>query len=132
MGGTAVNTRLKADPALEMSQRLSGILENYLRYHRIEGSTEATVKFYTKELRLFLNDLEKIDPGCQTLPGLSSFHVLQHLGSMRERGLKPRSVRTRWQAITTWLNWCVELGLIESSPAAQIKGPRSQRSESPS
>ena len=108
MGVTAVNTLLKAAPALEMPQRLARILENYLRYHRIEGSTEATVKFYAKELRLFLEDLEKTDPDCQTLTDPSSLHVLHHLGSMRERGLKPRSVPTRWQSITNWLNWCVE------------------------
>ena len=103
----AVNSWLKADPVLGMTQRLQKILQDYLRYHRIEGSTEATVKFYAKELRLFLQDLEKIDADCQTLTDLSSLHVLQHLGSMRELGLKPRSIRTRCQAITTWLNWCV-------------------------
>ena len=127
----AVNSRLKADPALEMSQRLHKILEDYLQYHRIEGHTQATVKFYAKEVGLFLKDLEKTDPHCQTLPDLSSAHVLQHLGSMRERGLKPRTVRTRWQAITTWLNWCVEWGLIKESPAAKIKAPKVPKTRKP-
>ena len=104
-----------------MTQRLQKILQDYLRYHRIEGSTEATVKFYAKELRLFLKDL---DPACQTVADLTRFHVLEHLSAMRERGLKPRSIRTRWQAITTWLNWCVAWGLIGSSPASQIKAPK--------
>ena len=108
MDATAVNTWLKAAPALEMPQRLPEILGNYLRHHRIEGSTEATVKFYAKELRLFLQDL---DPSCQFLEDLTAEHVLKHLGSMRERGLKPRTIRSRWQAITTWLNWCVSWGL---------------------
>ena len=124
----AVNSRLKADPALEMSQRLQEVLEHYLRYHRIEGSTEATVKFYAKELRLFLNDL---DPACLALVDLTAFHVLEHLGSMKERGLKPRSIRTRWQAITTWLNWCVQWGLIEESPAAKIKAPKVPKNRKP-
>ena len=124
----AVNSWLKADPALEMSQRLPEVLENYLRYHRIEGSTEATVKFYAKELRLFLDGL---DPGCQTLVDLTSLHVLEHLGSMKERGLKPRSIRTRWQAITTWLNWCADWKLIDSSPAAQIKAPKVPKTRKP-
>ena len=128
MGVTAVNSWLKADPALEMSQRLPQILENYLRYHRIEGSTEATVKFYAKELRLFLGDL---DPACQTLKDLTTLHVLEHLGSMKERGLKPRTIRTRWQAITTWLNWCVSWGLVESSPASMIKAPKVPKTRKP-
>ena len=110
-----------------MTQRLQEVLENYLRYHRIEGSTQATVKFYAKELRLFLQNLKSIDEPCEALSDLSSQHVLHHLGSMRERGLKPRSIRTRWQAITTWLNWCVEWGLIGSSPAVHIKVPKTRK-----
>ncbi len=121
----AVNSRLKADPALEMSQRLPEVLENYLWYHRIKGSTEATVKFYAKELRLFLNDP---DPACQSLADLTAQHILKHLGSMRERGLKPRTIRTRRQAIITWLNWCVFWELIEVSPGDKIKAPKVPKS----
>ncbi|MYC35642.1 MAG: tyrosine-type recombinase/integrase [Chloroflexi bacterium] len=128
MDAPAVNSRLKADPALEMSQRLPQALEDYLRYHRIQGSTEATVKFYAKELRLFLNDL---DPACQAVADLNSRHVLNHLAAMKERELKPRSIRTRCQAIKTWLNWCVEWNLIESSPAAKIKAPKVPRTRKP-
>ena len=123
-----VNTRLKADPALGMTQRLPEVLEDYLRHHRIEGSTEATVKFYAKELRLFLNDL---GPSCQSLTDLTYSHVLKHLECMRQRGLKPRSIRIRWQAISTWLNWCVEWELIESSPAARIKAPKVPKTRKP-
>ena len=127
MDDLAVTQGHKAETALGMTQRSQKILQDYLRYHRIEGSKEATVKFYAKELRLFLQDLEKIDPDCQALTDLSPLHVLQHLGSMRERGLKPRSIRARWQAITTWLNWCVEWGLIDTSPAARIKAPKTRK-----
>ena len=114
-----------------MTQRLQKALKDYLLYHHIEGSTEATVKFYAKELRLFLQDLQNIDAACETLADLSPLHVLQHLGHMKERGLKPRSIRTRWQAITTWLNWCVEWKLIESSPANQIKAPKVPKTRKP-
>ena len=50
---------------------------------------------------------------------------------MRERGLKDRTIRTRWQAITTWLNWCVEWGLIEESPAAKIHAPNVPKTRKP-
>ena len=131
MDDLAVTPGRKAESALGMTRRLQKVLENYLRYHRIEGSTEATVKFYAKELRLFLRDLENIDPDCETLAELSPLHVLQHLGSMKERGLKPRSIRTRWQAITTWLNWCVKWGLINASPASNIKAPKVPKTRKP-
>ena len=32
-----------------MTERLQEVLGSYLCYHRIEGSTVATVKFYAKE-----------------------------------------------------------------------------------
>ena len=54
MDDLAVTPGRKAESALGMTQRLQKVLENCLRYHHIEGSTEATVKFYAKELRLFL------------------------------------------------------------------------------
>ena len=104
-----------------MTERLQELLDSYLRYHRIEGSTVATVKFYAKELGLFLRDLS---PDCRTLADLTSFDILDHLGGMKDRDLAPRTIRSRWQAITTWLNWCVLWGLIESSPGSQIKAPK--------
>ena len=111
-----------------MTQRLQKALGNYLRYHRTEGSTTATVKFYAKELRLFLDEL---DLGCQTLADLTSLHVLEHLGSMKDRGLRPRSIRTRWQSITTWINWRVAWSLVDSSPASQIKAPKVPKTRKP-
>ena len=53
-------------------------------YHRIGDSTDATIRFYSKEIRLFLNDL---DPGFQTAHDPTPLHVFEHLGSMKDRGL---------------------------------------------
>jgi integrase/recombinase XerD len=124
----AVTTGLKAGAALGMTGRLREVLDNYLRYHRIEGSTDDTVRFYSKEIRLFFKDLV---PGCETVQDLTPLHVLDHLGSMKDRGLAPRSVRSRWQAITTWLNWCVEWELIDLSPALHIKAPKVPKTRKP-
>ena len=65
-----------------MTERLQELLDSYLRYHRIEGSTVATVKFYAKELGLFLRDLS---PDCRTLADLTSFDILDHLGGIKDR-----------------------------------------------
>ena len=67
-----------------MSQRLPEILENYLRYHRFECSTEATIKFYAKELRFFLRYLEKLIPiarPLRTFPHLMLFSSSARRGS---------------------------------------------------
>ena len=56
---------------------------------------------------------------------------MAHLGSMKERGLRPRTISSRWQAISRWLNWCVEFVLIESSPASKIKRPKVPKTRKP-
>ena len=90
----AVNSRLKAAPALEMSQRLPEVLEDYLRCHRIEGSTEATVKFYAKELRLFLNDLA---PPFQTIVDGGHYHIASRPIRLTEvKGFRQSTERYRW------------------------------------
>ena len=124
MDVTAVTTGRKAGAALGMTGRLREALDNYLLYHRIESSTDATIKFYAKEVRLFLKD---VDPDCQTLQDLTPLHVLKHLASMKDRGLAPRSVRSRWQAITTWLNWC-----RPRSSSMSRSGERKERKTRPS
>ena len=78
-----------------------------------------------------MQDLETIDPDCQTLTDLSSLHVPQHPGSMRERGLRPCSIRTRWRVITAWLNRCVVWGLMGSSPATRIKAAKVTKTRKP-
>ena len=117
----SVKARSKLGESLGTTVGLWEAYEGYLSHHRIEGHTDDTVKFYAKELRLFLRDL---DPPGESLGELSYQHCLKHLGSMVERGLKPRTVSSRWQAISTWLNWCVEGELIESSPAGRISRPK--------
>ncbi len=114
----------KAGPALGMTQRLWENYDSYLRFHRVEGSTEATIKFYRKELRLFLQDLPD---DCQTLQDLTAIHVLDHLSNLKDRDSAPRTLRTRLQAIKTWLKWCVAWELLERSPATQIRSPKVPR-----
>ena len=112
----------KRDSRSEVTQRLSEVLNIYLRYHRIEGSTQATLKFYGKELGLFLRWLDS--QGCKQIGEVTRLQILECLSDMKDRGLAPRSVRTRWQAITTWLKWCVAWEFIEVSPGTQIKAPK--------
>ena len=128
MNVTALTPGHATGIAVEDSGRLWEVYETYLWYHRVAGHTEDTVKFYAKEVRLFLRD---IDPSCEFLDELLPRHILAHLGSMKERGLKPRTVCSRWQAITTWLNWCVEGDLIKTSPAKNIKRPKVPKTRKP-
>ena len=96
MDEKAIASGSKAGEALGTTDRIWETYESYLSHHLIQGHTEDTLKFYAKELRLFLRDL---DPSYELLGELTPQHVLDHLGSMKKRGLKQRTVCSRWQAI---------------------------------
>ena len=91
--------------------------------HSIEGGTQATITFYRKEVGLFIRWLEgqghSFDP-----QGVTALHILAHLESLKSRGLAPRSVRTRLQAISTMFRWATEWEIVSENPAGRIKAPK--------
>ena len=113
----------KAVPATRTSERLPDVLEFYLQYHYIEGSTPDTIKFYRKEVRQFILWLE--EQGHSLLAGeVTALHILGHLESLKRRDLAPRSVRTRLQAIKTMFKWAMNWEIVPQNPAERIKPPK--------
>ena len=101
------------------------LLDLYLKYHLVEGHTAADIKFYRKEVGLFLRFLE--DHGHTMLPGdVAPDDVLGHLADLMERGRKPRTVRSRRQALMTFFNRAEEIKLIDENPV-QTKAPKIPR-----
>ena len=77
-------------------------LKLYLQAHYISGSTEATQRFYDKELGLFFRDIDGVDDPA----GITRIHIMGHMQRMKERGLAPRRIRTRLQPIALSDGWC--------------------------
>ena len=114
----------------ETTQQLPDVLNFHLQYHHIEGSTPATVKFFRKEVGQFIRWLE--EQGHSLNPQeVTSIHVLGHLEDTKERGLAPRSVRSRLQAISTTFRWAVEWDIVKENPAARIKPPKVPKTRKP-
>ena len=94
MHDPAVIFGARRDSRLGVTQRLPEVLDFHLQYHSIEGSTQATLTFYRKEVGLFIRWLNgqghSLDP-----QEVTPLHILAHLESLKSRGLAPRSVRTR-------------------------------------
>ena len=109
-----------------MTQRLPELLQTYLRFHSMEGSTPATIKFYRKELRLFLRFLEG-QGHSMLVQDISALDIMVHLEEMKSRGLDPRSLRSRLQAISTFLTWAEQWEVIPANPARRIKHPKVPR-----
>ncbi|MFQ6030630.1 MAG: tyrosine-type recombinase/integrase [Dehalococcoidia bacterium] len=106
-----------------MSQRLPELLQAYLRFHRVEGNTEDTIKFYRKEVRLFIRYLE--DQGHSLLAHeVTAFDMMGHLEVMRAAGRKPRTIRSRLQAVKTMFNWAKQWNVVSENPLGNLKPPR--------
>ena len=110
-------------PRSEMDQRLPEVLDFYVQYHHIEGHTEATQLHYLRQVRQFIlwlqdqgHSLEMVD--------ITSFHILGHLEDLKRRGRKPRTVKTRLQALKTMFDWAVDWDIMEANPASRIKAPK--------
>ena len=113
-----------------MYQRLPEVLEFYLQYHHIEGSTEATISFYRRQVGPFIRWLE--EQGHSLAPAeVTALHVLAHLESLKNRGLAPRTVRSRLQGISTMFRWAADWEIVPENPAARIKPPKVPKTRKP-
>ena len=95
----------------------------YLRYHNIQGHTEATIRSYRIELSNFQRFLEGRGHSLEA-GEITSLDVLDHLQDLQIRGRKPRTIRSRHTAITTFLNWAVQWEIISANPAKKIPAPK--------
>ena len=117
------NKESLAESDRNLTQCLRKSLENYLRYHRIEGSTADTLRDKKKDLGPFLNWLEQ-QGHTLIAQDLGMFDILGHLESLKDRGLAPATVNTRYRAIRAWCQWMTDWEIIPANPAAKIKAPK--------
>lgn len=106
------------------------ILETYLQYHRVEGSTRDTIRAYRAEVGLFVRFLQ--GRGHSLVPGdVTSLDIIAHLEDMKVRGLAPRSIRSRYQAISTFFVWAVLWEFVSANPADRLKPPKVPKTRKP-
>ena len=77
-------------------------------------------KFYRKEVGLFFGYLASMEHSLCAVD-VTAFHVLAHMEDMRNRGLRPRTVRTRLQAVKTFFTWATNWEIIPGSVAKSIE-----------
>ena len=120
----------KADSERSVTHRLPEVLDFYLQYHHIEGSTEATVRFYKVEVGQFIRWLEEQGHSLDARE-VGAVHVLGHLERLKQQGRAPRSIRSRLQAISTMFRWAVNWEIVPENPASRIKPPRVPKTRKP-
>ena len=110
-----------ASSALGVSNRLEMAVQVYAQYHRIEGSTAATLRFYRTELGAFVKAMELA--GKVMTAEVTRFDIMAHLEAIRETRA-PRSIKTRLTALSAFFGWAQEWDIIEVNPTAKLKPPR--------
>ena len=111
------------DSTPKVTQRFPELLELYARYHYVEGSTPATIKFYRKEVGLFIKFLESQGHSL-SLSDVSRNDVVDHLAGLRDAGRTARTLLTRRQAILTFFNWARDWQYTAFNPVDGIKPPK--------
>jgi len=113
-----------ADPDRSLTGRLYQTAKNYLRYLRVEGCTQATLRNKKHQLDPFLKWLESQGHSMEALD-LGMFDVLGHLEYMKvSRGNSPNTIHTRHRGLRSWCQWMTDWEIIPSNPVAKIKPPK--------
>ncbi|MDC3379154.1 tyrosine recombinase [Planctomycetota bacterium] len=100
-----------------MRSAVAGFLD-YLTVER--NASPHTVASYGRDLRAFAATLPKAArPG-----GVNTNHVREHLASLTERGLAPRSVTRALAALRSFFRFLVTEQVCEKDPTADVAGPR--------
>lgn len=120
----------KREPRSQVTQRLPEILEHYLRYHRIEGSTDSTLIHKKKELGAFIKWLDS--ESHSLLPeDVATEDIEEHLAWMKGRGLAVGSLHTRLRSIKPWFKWMKKRERIPSDPSEVIGFPKLPKRRKP-
>ena len=102
------------------ARHLDKLLGRYLQYHRVAGSTEATLIHKAKEIGLFLKFLEERGHSMNA-KALTTDDVTAHMDDMLNRSLALETRRTRRRALHAWCEWMVGLEIIRTNPVTRVK-----------
>ena len=118
MGDLEARNFSVANSDLGVSQRVQSVVQAYAQFHRIEGSTDATLKFYDKEPGFFVGYV--VGQGKVLTVDLTSLDIMAYMGALKDGGL---ALRTRLQAISMFFRWAKTWVLVDTNPAERLKPP---------
>jgi len=105
-----------------LDRSVDGYLD-YLATNR--GLARNTLDAYGRDLAALLSFLGS--RGCTQVEMVSSEHLVDYLGSLRDRGLRAASVARRFSAARGWLRFLETTGVLAASPASRVRSARLPR-----
>ncbi len=108
---------------------MESALADYLRYLGVEKNASAhTVKSYREDLMQALAYFRtRLTSGPFTPERLTTRLLRAHLAWLHEQGYAKTTVARRLAAVRSWCRYLCRQGLLETNPAAGLRGPRQDR-----
>ncbi|MBQ4221370.1 MAG: tyrosine-type recombinase/integrase [Bacteroidales bacterium] len=96
--------------------------ENFIRYLQTERRySPRTVALYESALDAFYAFMEEAEP---TTDVLTPPHIRSFIAQGLDNGLSARTLNLRLSALSTWCNWLLRQGLLDSNPVAKVPRPK--------
>ncbi|MCI0483854.1 MAG: tyrosine recombinase XerC [candidate division NC10 bacterium] len=106
------------------------LIQQYLRELETDGSSPQTVRGYRIDLTQFLAFVRRMHPEASEaipLDWIDPLTVRAFMGSLRSRGLSPRTLARRVAALRSFCQFCCRRGLLTWNPARLVTTPKLPR-----
>jgi integrase/recombinase XerC len=113
-----------------MGAAVQQLFQQVLRELETDGSSPQTVRGYRIDLTQFLAFVRRMHPeasGTIPLEQIDPLTVRAFMGSLRSRGLSPRTLARRVAALRSFCQFCCRRGLLSWNPAALVTTPKVPR-----
>ena len=98
--------------------------ENFIRYLQVERRySPRTVRLYDEAVSDFYAFLEE-EPAPEAL---TAPHVRSFIAHGLDTGLSARTMNLKLSALSTWANWLLRQGLLESNPVSKVPRPKQEK-----
>jgi len=99
--------------------------ENFIRYLKVERRySPRTVALYDEAVSDFYAFLEEPDPAPESL---TTQNVRSFIAHGLDTGLSARTMNLKLSALSTWSQWLLRQGLLESNPVSKVPRPKQEK-----
>jgi integrase/recombinase XerD len=101
----------------------------YLDEQVAQGKAKSTITNYRQRLEILTKFL--ISQSVTTIDSVTPDVLKRYYQSRRDKGLKPHTIDTDARYIRAWLNYLVEIEIIDKSPMRKVKMPKLPKLQKP-
>ena len=99
--------------------------ENFIRYLEVERRySPRTVRLYDAAVTDYFAFLEESDP---TPELMTPQYIRSFIARGLDSGLSARTLNLRLSALSTWCNWLLREGLLDSNPVHKVPRPKQEK-----